>query len=125
MNATINQLRSVQPGSAENSKFFSQFIRNRAYRNDALKVIQNEVLPAFKEYQDFIATKYLKHVRKGPGVVSMGNLDGGKYYQACLEFSTTIKNINATELYEFGMQVWIFFIFYKIGLDKLVSEGGP
>ena len=120
MNATINQLKSVQTGSAENSKFFSQFIRNRAYRNDALKVIQNEVLPAFKEYQDFIATKYLKHVRKGPGVVSMGNLNGGKYYQACLEFSTTIKNINATELYEFGMQVWIFFIFYKIGLDGLV-----
>ena len=50
----------------------------------------------------------------------MGNLNGGKYYQACLEFSTTIKNINATELYEFGMQVWIFFIFYKIGLDGLV-----
>ena len=35
----------------------------------------------------------------------MGNLNGGKYYQACLEFSTTIKNVNATELYEFGMQV--------------------
>ena len=40
----------------------------------------------------------------------MGNLNGGKYYQACLEFSTTIKNINATELYEFGMQVWIFYL---------------
>ena len=44
----------------------------------------------------------------------MGNLNGGEYYQACLEFSTTIKNINATE-YEYkeqgneftGRNVWI------------------
>ena len=105
LNGTISQLRSLQGSPAESSKFLAQFAKDRAYKRDAFKIIQNQVLPAFRDFQHFLETKYMKNVRKGPGVVSLGNLNGEDYYQACLEFSTTIKNINATELYQFGMKV--------------------
>ena len=65
----------------------------------------NENTPDEKVKNMKLFRKYMKHVRKGPGVISFGNLKGEEYYQACLERSTSIKNINATELYQFGMQV--------------------
>ena len=109
LNGTITQLISLQEYPGESSKFFPQFLKSKMLdisdKYEVLRVIDEEVLPAFQKYQDFLETKYMKHARKGPGVISFGNLKGEEYYQACLEHSTSIKNINATDLYQFGMQV--------------------
>ena len=101
---TIQQLRALVSSPAESSKFYAQLSRSKYFKDEAYVVIKEKVLPAFKKLLQFLEKEYLRNVRKGPGVISLGHLKGQEYYQACLEYSTTIQNINATELYLFGMR---------------------
>ena len=60
-------------------------------------------LLAFQDLEVFLSTTYLDSTRKGNGVSSMGNSNGDDaYYNALLEYSTTLTNVNATEFYEYG-----------------------
>ena len=101
---TITQLRSLLSRSAEHSRFFNQFSRSRVFKKEALEIIKKKVLPAFRAFKNFLEMDYFPNARKGPGLISLGNLKGREYYQACLEYHTTVKNINATDLYQFGMR---------------------
>ena len=60
------------------------------------------MLPAFKRLEVFLSETYLLHARKGNGVSSMENFNGDNYYNALLEYSTTLKMVNATEFYTYG-----------------------
>ena len=60
-------------------------------------------LLAFQDLEVFLSSTYLDSTRKGNGVSSMGNSNGDDaYYNALLEYSTTLTNVNATEFYEYG-----------------------
>lgn len=99
---TIKHLKSLTSEKPSVSRFYSQFARSKIYNSEAYTVIKNQILPAFKSLEIFLEGKYMKHVRKGPGLISMGNLKGEEYYQACLDHSTSIKGVNSTELFLFG-----------------------
>ena len=44
-------------------------------------------------------------MRPGPGILSLKNHKGAQFYQACVEYYTTLQNVNTTELQEYGYEL--------------------
>lgn len=53
----------------------------------AKKVIEDGVLPSFKELKKFLENEYFKHLR--PEIAISSLVDGKEYYQGCLDFHLT------------------------------------
>ena len=81
-----------------------QFNKNAAVKSEAESIVKNEILPKFKILQDYIYGEYQNHLRKGPGLVSLGNLKGTEFYQGCLKYSTTLENPEAEDLHKYGLE---------------------
>jgi uncharacterized protein (DUF885 family) len=104
LDKSVRQYDHIQVDKAEESEFFIQFSKNNLVRDEALKVIRNQIIPSFKKLQDFIHGDYSKHLRKSAGLVSLNNLKGDEFYQACLDFHATLKGVDARELHNFGLK---------------------
>ena len=90
--------------NATNSDFYRQFSKNDFSRLVAAEYIENKILPAYKELEEYIFGDYYKHARNGPGVLSFSNLKGKDFYQACLKYYTTKSEVNPEELHSFGYE---------------------
>ena len=86
------------------SAFFQMFAKHDGTREEAAKVITNEVLPAFKDLEEYLFNDYYQYVRSKPSVKSMSNLKGEEFYQASLEYFTTLSNVNADDLHQYGLE---------------------
>jgi uncharacterized protein (DUF885 family) len=104
LDRSVGQYDRIQVENAEESEFFKQFSKNNLVRDKALEVIQNQIIPTFKKLQDFVHGEYSKHLRKSAGLVSLNNLKGDEFYQACLDFHATLKGVDARELHNFGLK---------------------
>ena len=94
------QFESLQVTDIEKSDFLAQFLANDQVKNEAIKVVQNEILPRFKTLQDYIFGEYQNHLRKGPGLVAMNNLQGTEFYQGCLQSYTSLDNVDPADLHQ-------------------------
>lgn len=115
MTRVADQFDALQVVDPENSPFYEPFRRldfvdghlekavKDGYRDEARRVIASMVLPAFRNLSTFIQDEYMKHLRPAPGVWSLGP-NGKDFYQACLEYHTTLKNVTPEEVHEIGMQ---------------------
>lgn len=77
-------------------------------QEEAKKVIENDVMPAFVKLKDFLDQKYSKYLRKLPGLSSINN----EIYQTYLESHTTTKGITPEEVHQMGLDE----------IEKLQSE---
>ncbi len=73
-----------------------------AIQKEALQVIRDEVLPAFKKLKNYVQNEYIRHLRPKIGLSSLP--DGEKLYQSFLEFHTTIKGITPEEVHNTGLE---------------------
>ncbi len=73
----------------------------RSVQHEALEVIRDQVQPAFNKLKDFLFGVYSDNLRKIIGV--SGLPDGQKFYQAALEYHTTIKGITPEEVHNIGL----------------------
>ena len=74
---TLEQLNALQGIFISDSRFMSQFWQRKKYKSEALKIVRTRVLPAFNHLENFMKNEYMQHLRKGPGLMSLGNLKGG------------------------------------------------
>ena len=73
------QFESLQVSEIEESQFLKQFLKNDKVKDEAKKIVQDEILPRFKTLQNYIFDgEYQNHLRKGPGVVAMNDLQGNE-----------------------------------------------
>ena len=99
------QFESLQVTDIEKSDFLAQFLANDQVKNEAIKVVQNEILPRFKTLQDYIFGEYQNHLRNGPGLVAMNNLQGTEFYQGCLQSYTSLDNVDPADLHQVNKQL--------------------
>ncbi|HEV2686499.1 MAG TPA: DUF885 family protein, partial [Actinomycetota bacterium] len=83
-----------------------------AFVAELARVIQQEIIPAMRQYRDFLATEYLGHARTAIGVSE--NPHGSDCYRASIRAATGLTlspdslhqiGINAVEQLENGMQM--------------------
>ena len=99
------QFESLQVSEIEESQFLKQFLKNDKVKDEAKKIVQDEILPRFKTLQNYIFDgEYQNHLRKGPGVVAMNNLQGNEFYKGCLHSYTSLDNLDPADLYQFGLE---------------------
>ena len=94
------------------SEFFGLFRQlHSKYPNDnyaielqavALELIGNQILPGFRKLKTFIQNEYLPHARPGIGISTVPG--GSEYYQACLEYHTSIAGITPLEVHNIGLE---------------------
>ena len=70
-------------------------------QSQARSVIEMNVLPAIKKLENYLHGSYSKHLRSKSGVFSITN--GQEYYQACLEYHTTLTDISPEEIHNIGL----------------------
>jgi len=70
-------------------------------RTQVLAAIDNEVLPAYKRFSDFVRTDYAPHGRSDPGVWSLP--DGAARYRYEIQRMTT-TNLTADEIHQIGLR---------------------
>ena len=98
------QFESLQVSDIEESQFLTQFLKNDKVKDEAKQIVQNDILPRFKLLQDYIYGEYQNHLRKGPGVVAMNNLQGSDFYKGCLHSYTSLDNLDPADLYQYGVE---------------------
>ncbi len=107
---TLRQLGRLQV-SAEASDFFLpfKFIPHLSRAEEvqilqgrAINVIEQSVMPALKELEQFIRAKYMPNARPDPGIWSVP--DGRALYEATLEFYSSGGGVGGQEVHEMGLQ---------------------
>ena len=98
------QKLQIDGENVNNSDFYQMFSNSVFSKLVAAEYIENKILPAYKELQEYIFGDYYKHARPGPGVLSFSNLKGQDFYQACLKYYTTKSEVNPEELHSFGYE---------------------
>ena len=101
MDFAKDKFERVQVENVIKSDFYYMFSKNNATKEEAKKVIQDQIIPAYKDLSNYIFKEYSKHLRPGPGLVSLFNLKGDQFYEACLEYYSGSK-IDPEELHKFG-----------------------
>ena len=78
LDKTKNQFQRLQfmGQNVTRSAFFRMFAKHDGTKEEAANVITNEVLPAFKDLEDYLFNDYYKHVRSQPSIKSLSNLKG-------------------------------------------------
>ena len=122
-----SHFEAIQVEDVEESAFYTPFKKmeeiaqdeRKAIQKQAKKIIKQSVLPAFQELDDFIHDEYMKHLRPAPGVWSIPN--GTEFYQACLEYHTTVENVTAEKVHQFGLDRTEEL---KNGVRKVIKELG-
>jgi uncharacterized protein (DUF885 family) len=69
-------------------------------RNEAKKILTEQVMPTYQKYYDFMVNRYQLHARDNIAATSLPN--GKNYYQNRVEHYTTI-NITAEEVHQKGL----------------------
>ncbi len=85
----------------EDSVFFKNFA-NGPVKDEALDIIGNEVLPAFKDLHDYVFGYYSNHLRPGPGLESIKD-KGKDLYQSFVQYYCASKMIVPVLLFNSGM----------------------
>eukprot|EP00094_Tigriopus_californicus_P005138 TCALIF_04952-PA protein Name:"Similar to Slc25a15 Mitochondrial ornithine transporter 1 (Mus musculus)" AED:0.50 eAED:0.50 QI:0/0/0/0.33/1/1/3/0/767 len=108
---TKEQFAALQVSKPEESNFYVPFEKMsatlfdrdsiRGIQNEAKKVIEAEVLPAYNRLDEYIHNEYFLHLRPTPGVLSLPN--GQSYYKDCLEFFTSLSSLTADQIHEIGL----------------------
>ena len=81
------------------SKFSKTQIRQIQER--ALQAINDQLLPAYEKLHNYIEKTYMKHVRSGPGISNIPK--GREYYQACIDFHTSMKGLTPEIVHQIGL----------------------
>lgn len=68
-------------------------------RNEALTLIENEIIPAVQQFDQFMETEYIPNARKQLGASSLPN--GKAYYEQRVQFFTTLP-LTSDEIFEIG-----------------------
>jgi len=87
----IEQLDELLALPLEKSPFYSPALRdtNKAFQDNWKKLVETSLIPAIKNYNDFLKKEYLKQARS---TISISALPGGKKsYQAFYRYFTSIK----------------------------------
>lgn len=106
----IPQLASVADAKLENNLFYSP-IKNLPTdfsESDKLRltevytdIINNKIIPAYKDLHDFMATEYMNAGRETSGI--QGIPDGDAFYAHQIKLYTT-TNLTADEIHEIGLK---------------------
>ena len=106
----LPQLASVADAKLENNLFYSPIKNFPAdfSESDQLrltdiytKIINNKIIPAYKELHDFMATEYLNAGRETSGIQGIPN--GDAFYAHQIKLYTT-TNLTADEIHEIGLK---------------------
>ena len=107
---TREQLQTLLVENPKTSNFYHPFRNMKKFENqskvdliqeEAESLIEDEVLPAYRKLEKYIFEEYINHLRSGPGVIHMRN--GKEFYQACLNFYTTIPGMNPEYIHQMGL----------------------
>ncbi|WP_116769896.1 DUF885 domain-containing protein [Maribacter litoralis] len=106
----LPQLASVADAKLENNLFYSPIKNFPAdfSESDKLRltevytdIINNKIIPAYKELHDFMATEYMNAGRETSGI--QGIPDGDAFYAHQIKLYTT-TNLTADEIHEIGLK---------------------
>lgn len=106
----LPQLASVADAKLENNLFYSpiknfpaDFTESDQLRltDTYTKIINNKIIPAYKELHDFMATEYLNAGRETSGIQGIPN--GDAFYAHQIKLYTT-TNLTADEIHEIGLK---------------------
>jgi len=95
---------------AENSVYFSPFAQQPGFvddgqwkqlKSDALTAIDQQVMPAYDDYFNFMVTEYLPSARDTVGAIELPN--GEAFYQNRIKHYTTL-DMTADEIHQIGLQ---------------------
>ncbi len=95
---------------AEQSVYFSPFSQQPGFvdseqweqlKEDALTAIDDQVMPAYDDYFNFMVTEYLPNSRESVGASELPN--GDAFYQNRIKHYTTL-DMSADEIHEIGLQ---------------------
>ncbi|KAL1417313.1 hypothetical protein MTO96_006191 [Rhipicephalus appendiculatus] len=108
MKNVLERLTSFE-GPAEKSEFFQRFQKypdaiseqdRKFLKQDALKVIESSVLPAFSKLRKFIKEEYMLHLR--PEIAATSLPDGETYYKECLRYHLEL-DLTPQEVHQLGL----------------------
>lgn len=108
MKHVLERLASFE-GPAENSEFFQRFEKypdtiseqdRKVLRQDAVKVIETSVLPAFSKLRKFIKEEYVPHLR--PEIAATSLPAGEVYYKECLRYHLEL-DLSPQEVHQLGL----------------------
>ncbi|XP_049515960.1 uncharacterized protein LOC119436920 [Dermacentor silvarum] len=108
MKHVLERLASFE-GPAENSEFFQRFEKypdtiseqdRKVLRQDAVKVIETSVLPAFSKLRKFIKEEYVPHLR--PEIAATSLPAGEVYYKECLRYHLEL-DLTPQEVHQLGL----------------------
>ncbi|XP_077504623.1 uncharacterized protein LOC144114638 isoform X1 [Amblyomma americanum] len=131
MKGVLDRLNSFE-GPAEKSEFFKRFEKypdaiseqeREVLKQDARKVIEASVLPAFKQLKKFIQNEYMPHLRHEIAATSLPN--GEAYYKECLQYHLEL-DLNPLEVHQLGLnEVERISSAMKQIIKSLGSEASP
>jgi uncharacterized protein (DUF885 family) len=100
----IEQLQTLRDYPLDESPFMSPAKRSQdeAFASKWNDLVSNVVLPAFKNYQDFLQTEYLPNAREDVSILA--NPNGAECYQAFIRNRTTTKK-TGEEIFELGSKI--------------------
>uniref|UniRef100_A0A6M2CRP3 DUF885 domain-containing protein n=1 Tax=Rhipicephalus microplus TaxID=6941 RepID=A0A6M2CRP3_RHIMP len=108
MKNVLERLSSFEE-PAEKSEFFQRFQKypdaiseqdRKFLKQDALKVIESSVLPAFSNLRKFIKEEYMLHLR--PEIAATSLPDGKTYYKECLRYHLEL-DLTPQEVHQLGL----------------------
>src|SRR5216117_262030 len=87
----LAQLKALLKASRERSPLYAPALRDSApgFRVELGHIIETEITPAVRRYQDFLKKEYLPHARKAIGVSA--NPDGFACYRASIRATTGLE----------------------------------
>ncbi len=101
---------AIVEDNAEDSPFFQPFVSmnqmvsgevQEALRAKAKAVIMEDVMPAYAALRDFMRNEYYPAARESLGASEMPG--GAEYYEAMVQYYTTISGLTANEVHEIGL----------------------
>lgn len=100
----IDQFQVIIDYRAEESAFFSPAKRDssEAFKSEWTELLKTKVMPAMKEYHDFLKTRYLPVARENVSILA--NPHGNECYRAYIRRSST-KDITGEEIFEQGQSL--------------------
>ena len=110
----VDQFDRLQVSDPTESEFYKQFEKIKdnlpevtdeeaaRLQDKARTVIKEHILPSFKKLQEYVFGEYYEHLRPEAGVHSLPN--GQEYYQACIDYFTSLRGVNASEIHQIGLE---------------------
>ena len=93
----------LQVSDPKDSQFYKQFQKNDAFKEEALAMIADEVLPAFKKLGDYVHGDYYACLRPRAGVHSVRN-NGQELYQGFIDYHNQLDGLYPNDIYDYGIQ---------------------